>query len=264
MPSLFVIVPGFGNPHIQEKIRILESNLQRIRTFPWTQVCIRVCVYDNHAMPNIPTHLRQDPDIEWICTSGIVGQFIHQYAPPNVVATFDYCMILLDDIELQSNVDFAHLMDVHQLFQLDMYAPSMTLDSKYQFEYMLTQPTQPYLMKVVPACEAFCYFIPSQHYARYYQHIDPQQNPWLWGMDMCMYKCLEIRVGILNTMTMKHYYKNECYHLRPDASPCEGYEFVLRKHGVTSEELAEQPAVMYYIVENARPSTIKARAQGVS
>lgn len=251
MSSLFVIVPGFGGPHVRHKVEILRSNLAVIEKYPWKTLQVRVCVYDNNAAFDIPSDLRDHPRIHWIFETGIVGQFIHKWASPNEIAThFDYVMILLDDIELSvDNFDFSTIIRWDNMFHLDIYSPSMTPTSKYQFQYMLQKPNQPYHISVTSACEAFCYFMPSASYSKYYQHIDPIRNPWLWGIDMCIHKYLGMRVGLINCMTMHHYYKNECYAQRPDADPTKGYNSVLARFGVTSEELADQKAVMYYIVD---------------
>ena len=247
MTSLFVMVPGFGGPHMPEKVRFLQQNLEIIRKNQWSRLRVRICVYDTNIMPFVPPELTTDPDIEWIFEEGIVGQFIHRHAPPPFVETFDHVLIILDDIELMDSVDFGKLLHIDSMFQLDVYSPCMTLDSKYQFKYMLHMPDHPCVLKITCALEAFCYFMPTKSYHRYWQHIDPVKNPWLWGLDMCLYKCLGIRAAVLNGMQMKHHYKNECYYLRTDTNPCDGYNSVMDKFKVTSEQLADQPAILYMV-----------------
>ena len=250
-PSLFVIVPGFGKPHISEKVRILQENVARIDTFPWSRLVIKVCIYDPEAILHIPTKLRNDERIEWIVQPGIVGQFIHAYASPSQTCGFDFVLIILDDIELQPNFDFQKLIQYHGMFGFDIYSPSLTLDSKYQFNYLLTKPESIAHIFVVCACEAFCYFMPKSSYDRYYQHIEPKINPWLWGMDMCLYRCIGMKAAVINCMNMRHYYKNECYELRPDADPIVGRNHLLQKYDVTMDELVNQKAVLYYIIDGA-------------
>lgn len=249
-PSLFVIVPGFGRPHTLEKVRILESNIQYIRKYPWARLHFRICVYDPEAFLYVPSSLREDPSMEWIVRQGIVGEFLHTCAPPSVTSAFDFVLILLDDIELHSNVDFARILRYHNMFGFDIYSPTLTSGSKYQFEYMLSRPESSASLMVVSACEAFCYFMSSASYAKYYEHINPHANPWLWGMDMCLSKCIGLRPCLLNHMMMTHYYKNECYQLRPDQDPVQGYNYVLERYGVTTQELANQLAVRYSIVDH--------------
>lgn len=251
-PSLFVIIPGFGPPHIDVKVNILEKNLRHIRSYPWKCLKIRVCVYDARAISAIPDHLLRDPGIEWVLSPGIVGQFIHRFAPPAITNEFDYVLLLLDDVELMPNVDFGCILEYDNMFHFDIYSPSMTPTSKIQFEYMVFAPNSPCHLAVTSACEMFCYFMPSKSFAKYYGHLEPDNNPWLWGMDMCILKCIGLKPVIINYMNMHHHFKNECYALRPDQKPEEGYKFVMKKYNVTTEELAAQHAVLYYLIDPAR------------
>lgn len=243
MASLFVIVPGFGRPHLTEKLQILQSNLAIIRKYPWTKISVTVCCYDNAVVPF------DDPDITWVYEAGIVGQFITRHAADAAIQSYDYVLVILDDVELQTDFNFHKLLELDTLFHMDIYSPTMTLDCKYQFEYMLTKKEIPAIAKITTACEAFCYFMRKDAFQRWRNEIDPERNPWLWGMDMCLFKCLGIRIMMLNHMTINHHYKGECYAYRPDANPCDGYNSVLQKHNVTSEDLADQPAVLYWIFD---------------
>ena len=245
--KLFVIIPGFGGPHYEKKIQILQNNISILQSSDWSQLDIRVCVYDEAIMSYVPMELINHPNITWIHKRGIVGQFIHEFATPELVSLYDYILIILDDIELYPSVDFKKIVATDKILKMDIYSPCMTLDSKFQFKYMLHIPDQPPSIKITPACEAFCYFMRSDVYPSYWKHIDPQRNPWIWGLDMCLLKCLGLRACIFNHMEMKHWYKNECYHMRPDSNPCDGYNSVIEKFGVTSEELADQPAILYWI-----------------
>lgn len=249
-PSLFVIVPGFGRPHIEEKIRILQNNIERIKTYPWSKLVIKVCIYDQEAPNYIPSELLNNNSIQWISEKGIVAQYIHRHATPDETNAFDYVMFLLDDIELTESVRFNQMINYGRMFNFDIISPVLSLDSKYQFEYMLTKPNSTVDIMVTSACEAFCYFMPSSSYAKYYTHLEPERNPWMWGMDMGIYKCIGMKTGLMNKMIMIHHYKNECYFMHPDINPCDGYNIVLEKYGVSSEELADQKAVLYYILDS--------------
>lgn len=245
-PSLFLIVPGFGTPNVSHKLDILRSNIAKIRAFPWSKFHAVVCVYDD---TEIPDDLVMDEHITWQRCRGIVGQFIKTYAPLSIATNYDFVMVILDDIELQPDFNIPQLLRLHNTFRMDIYSPSLTLDSKFQFQYMLTQPNGNYTAKVTSACEAFCYFMPYKSYAAWYAQVDGTLNPWLWGLDMCLWKCIGLRPMVLNCMTMRHYYKNESYAQRPDADPQKGYNSVLEKFSVTTQELADQQAVRYYITE---------------
>lgn len=247
--SLFVIVPGFGGPHYEEKVKFLENNIDIINKTKWKKIEIRVCVYDNNIMKYVSENTKNNKGITWIYEKGIVGQFIHKHANPDYIKNnFDYVLIILDDIELYSSVDFGKIVATDKIMKLDVYTPCMTLDSKYQFKYMLHMPENPQLyMKITLACEAFCYFMPTNSYIKYWNYIDPINNPWIWGLDMGLYNCLGLRAGVINKMQMKHHYKGECYTLYPDINPYDGFNYVLNKFNVTSDWLANQKAVFYWV-----------------
>lgn len=135
--------------------------------------------------------------------------------------------------------------------RLDIISPSMTTDSKYQYKYMLHDPTQPFQIKIVAACEAFCYFMPTHAYVHYHSIIEPKENPWLWGVDLVLYKYHNLHIGVLNTMQMRHHYKGECYALRQDVLPTEGYNSVLRKYKAESHEFENMSAVLFFVFDTS-------------
>lgn len=245
-PFLFVIVPGFGSPHIHEKFRILRNNIARLsQSDAFSKIFIRVCCYD----PNFGTTLEsyENVEIEWIVEKGIVAQYIHKFATPEDVKGYDYVLIILDDVELMDTVDMAQMIQYQEQLRLDIISPCMTLTSKYQYRYMLHDPNQQYQLKVVAACEAFCYFMPQDAYCRYHSIIEPVDNPWLWGVDLVLYKYHRFHIAILNSMQMHHHYKNECYAMRPDTLPTEGYNSVLRKYNAQSHEFENMTAVLFFV-----------------
>ena len=95
-------------------------------------------------------------------------------------------------------------------YDIDILSPSMSHDSKYQFQYMLHDKnvTLPFI-KLTSALEYFCYFMRPSSYSKYYEHINGDRNPWMWGLDMLLHKHVGVKVGIVNHITMKHWYKNE-------------------------------------------------------
>lgn len=247
-PSLFVIVPGFGAPHTSEKIRILQNNINRItKGDVFEKVDIRVCCYDPNCTQAIPQDLWNNLNIEWIVKKGIVGQYIYDYAPPDYVKKYDYVLIILDDVELMENIDLKKMIAYQKHMHLDIVSPSMTVTSKYQYPYMLQDKVNQYHLKIVAACEAFCYFMPVASYIKYHSIIEPKENPWLWGVDLVLWKYHGFHIAVLNHMQMHHHYKNECYALRPDTLPTEGYNSVLRKYNATSQEFENTTAVLFFV-----------------
>lgn len=247
MTSLFVLVPGFGAPHLDKKFDILQTNLNIIQKGNWSKLRIRVCCYDQNVISAIPQSLLLHSNIEWVFKKGIVGQFIHEFASPSCVNA-DYVLVILDDIELQSSIDWSKIFKIHKRFKFDIYAPCLTRDSEHHYKYML-QDENPYTLKIPSACEMFCYFMPFASYQKYYSTIDPQDNPWLWGEDLCIIRYNNLRVALLNQMTVRHYYKKEGYAIRPDILPNEGFDHVMRKYNTNPKELSEMKAIDYVIFE---------------
>lgn len=244
-PSLHVFVSGFGSPHLQEKLRILNKNMGIINRYGWSRVQYTVCCYDNSDL----SALEKNPGVEVVRDRLIVGQFLKKYLVPYTGSTdFTYLLCMLDDIELHDDMDFGCLIQYNRLFHTNILSPSMTHNSKYQFQYMLqdTSVRVPYV-KITSALEYFCYFMTPASYAEYYIHINAERNPWMWGLDMLLYKHCGLTLGVVNHMTMTHWFKNESYVQRPDANPCDGYNYVLERYNETTDSLANQPSIMYII-----------------
>ncbi len=244
--SLFVIVPGFGQPQTKLKEEILQHNVRRVLTGPWTKVQWNVCCFDDSPLPELPTDPRLT--VREIREKGMPGNFLKRHATPEVVREYDYILIIFDDVLLYDNVYFQRMIYLYEWFRLDVLSPSLTTDSDSVFKYMITQPEQAYELKTTPVCELLCYFMNATAFARYYEHID-EENPWLWGLDMILERHIGLRVGILNRMNMKHFIKGEGYKVYPSKSPYEGYEYMIRKYNEANDKpWTEQPATQFVII----------------
>jgi len=193
--------------------------------------------------------LQEIPNIKIIRDRLIVGQFLQKYLVPGTDATdFTYLLCILDDIELQEDIDWGFMIHYLTMFDIDLLSPSMTQDSKYQFNYMVhnTQYMGP-AVSITSALEYFCYFMRPSSYAKYYPHINGEKNPWMWGLDMLLYRHIKLKVCVINHMTMKHWYKNENYQYRLDTNPCDGYNYVMEHYQETTDSLASQPSILYVI-----------------
>jgi hypothetical protein len=246
-PSLHVFISGFGSPHLEEKLRILRNNMSNIEKYNWSHVHYTICCYDNSDL----TTIENSRSITVIRDPLIVGQFLKKYLVPNTDATrFTYLLCILDDIELKDDVDWEYMIHYTQMFDIDLLSPSMTSCSKYQFKYMLQDNTYPGpAIKITSALEYFCYFTRPKSYEKYYEHLNGEKNPWMWGLDMLLYKHIDLKLGIVNHMTMKHWYKNENYSTRTDVNPCDGYNYILDKYKETTDALANQPSILYIILQ---------------
>lgn len=244
--SLFVIIPGFGEPQTELKKNILNLNVERILKGPWTSVHLTVCYFDDTSLPELPRDDRLI--VHEVREKGLPGNFLKRHASPEVVQNFDYLLILFDDVLLYGNVNFKRMMYLYDWFQLDILSPSLTTDSESVFKYMMTQTEQPFELKTTPVCELLCYFMKPPSYAKYYDHID-EANPWLWGLDMILERHIGLRVGILNQMNMKHFIKGEGYKTHPNESPYDGYSYMVKKYNEENDKAwTEQPSTQFYII----------------
>jgi len=259
---LFVLIPGFGEPHLSDKVRILNSNLQKLSCFPGRSVDVCVCVYDNSdftASLVVPSNIH----MQFTHEPGIVGAFIKRYANPEQLFKYHYIMLLLDDIELQDNWDWHVILRMKKQFQLNILSPSLTLDSIYEYKYMLTAASNPATLKITSAAEMFCYLMDIQSYAAYYKYLD-DANPWLWGIDLILHKHAGFNIGILNNITMRHYYKSTCYDKFPNIQPYSRFLEYLAKFNETPQTLADMPSTFYYITESAVPTHLNSSPSSIA
>lgn len=256
-PVLFVLVPGFGAPHVDKKRQILRNNLsvfaRAVANGVFGRVHVRICCYDG-ADPVVGDGGDgggggQGVDVEAVHEKGIVGGFIRRHGNPGRVAA-DYVCLIWDDIEMDVDdpTDLGAWMRYLRDLRLDIVSPSLSRDSQYQYEYMRTDPRRPAGVKICPVCEAFCYLMPMEAYARYWAHVS-EDNPWLWGLDLVLRKHLGLHVGIMNHQVVRHYFKGDGYGARPDVDPVEGFKRAMERYGERAEDLAEQPAVMYWVID---------------
>lgn len=244
--ALYVLITGFGPPHWDHKLQILENNLQKITNYPWTTCDIHLCQYVSPRDYQIPKSLQDQYRLTIHYNPGIVGEFILKHAQPETLTHYDYVLLLLDDIELQDFHIPTLLKYIHQ-FNLDIISPSLTQDSKYQYDYLLST-NYTFHLKITNVCEYFCMLFKRESFTNYYNAILPE-NPWMWGLDLILHKHLKLNVGIANQILMKHWYKNDSYASRTDFNPAEGFHKQIKLYNETPDSLAMQKAVRYFVVD---------------
>jgi hypothetical protein len=259
MTKLFVLVTGYGRPETSLKEQLLHYNIQRILSHSWTKVDFHLCMYDDTPSPSYitgPPHFKLHIHRE----TGIVGDFIRRYMTKERLESYDYVLMMLDDVLLMENINFAKLIEWKREFQLNIISPSLTLDSKHIYKYMLTQPDGTFHFKISPACEYFVYFMDPQTAIQYASQLT-DENPWIWGVDLILYRHLHLKVAITNHMTIKHYIQGSCHAMHPDRPPTDGYNSLLTKYGEPNDhELTMLPTAFYYIYEAASPASAKPSA----
>jgi hypothetical protein len=290
-PSLFVLIPGWGAPHLREKRAILGVNLKRIASHHWSSVHIRVCVYD--ASPEA----RLDPGdihaafiaaaeaaaavprpkviVEVLYDAGAPGDFIRRFAAPDdpAVCDADYALLLLDDVELQPDTDFAEMLRYQRDFGPAIVSPTLTYDSLHVFPHMLQgaaaadagsglgvgvgayAPRGP-SASVTPVCEFFAYFMDTAvTLPRYHAFMDPE-NPWMWGADLLLHCRMGIKAILAGGVTMRHHFKGS--GATPETFAAR--RAYLAKHGETEESVAQQAPFLYHIVYPAPAAEVRQKS----
>lgn len=248
--SLFVLISGFGEPHWDNKVRILENNLEKLSAYKWEDIKVYVCQYS--LSKRIPEELlNKYPFVKIIYQEGIVGHFIKKFANPLHIGNPTYVMLLLDDIELL-NIDFKTIIRYQKEHSLDIISPCLCNESKYQYEYIRTSPNA-VSIKIATCCEYFCMFFPFEKYKIYYSHIH-EDNPWMWGNDLIIDKYMNLKIGLLNKMLMKHWYKSESYDtdLCKNYNPMKGLTTFIEQYKETYPSLLSQRAIKYYIIDTTK------------
>jgi len=179
---------------------------------------------------------------------GIVGEFLLRHGnPARLKEQYDYVLFLLDDVEIQPDVDWNEMISLKSDLGLDIMAPSLTVDSVFSYEYMRHQPDSQYTVAVPRFLEYFCYFMDMRALERYYRLLK-EDNPWVWGVDLVLVKHGKLRVGILNTMTVKHYYMGESYAYVKGANPRSDLIRYLARFNETPESILSRVRPVQYVV----------------
>jgi hypothetical protein len=141
---------------------------------------------------------------------GFPGQFLFNHVKPVSVSSFDYVMLILDDIELSSEFNMDRIVRNLDGHNLDVLSPMISSSSKSFWNYMV-QPADcgQDIIRRVKAIEFFCYIFSRRSYAKYHCLLD-EETAWMWGIDFAMHKH-GIEMGMLEGVTMLHHIKGESY-----------------------------------------------------
>jgi hypothetical protein len=216
--DLFILITGFGNNHIEHKLKILKNNIRRIINKSidiWNKIIINIAVYEDNyilSLDDLLTTINKKIklDINIIYKKGIVGEFIYEYASPMIVNNYDYVMFILDDVEILDDIDWEYLLILKENTQCDIISPSMSKTSLLENKNMLVDERNRYNAKIIPQCEYFCYIMDTNSYINKYYPLLDINNPWLWGIDLILY-IVDIKVCLINSFVVHHYYKSESY-----------------------------------------------------
>ena len=268
--ALFVLIPGFGRPNIDHKFSLLVNNLTVLSRLCDTQlfhkIYLTICLYDTDSTVEASAErietlfaLFRDQfpnrfEFALHCAPGIVGQFMLRHAAPSALkgldASISYCMLLLDDVELNAIEWTPHtwqrVFQDYKRHRLSILSPTLTPNSKYLFPYMLQRkfPGGTDVLTITSACEMFCYLMSFDIWERYVAELR-DDHPLLWGIDLVLTKHLGFRVGMIHYGSVRHHYQSVQDPTNPATTEAfRQMEHYLSKFNETQQSLAHQPAVL--------------------
>lgn len=209
---VLVCICGHGGPNYEHKQELCLSNLNLIKS-------------------TCPVELRDNIDIEIYCydrtvdTSeyidrfnakiitepGIIGEFIYKYIKPDRVKKYSRVILLLDDIKLDQNFNLHNIITIQDENNFDIISPCLSPESKYSHAFMLRDDAYKTTVRNVNFLEFFMYIFNPKNdaYCKWYNILNKHVK-WLWGIDYILNNLIGLKLGILNTMSMTHFYIKTC------------------------------------------------------
>jgi hypothetical protein len=221
--TVWVIVPGFGPPRIDDKLAWLRDNLERIAGTrgPWT-VCVSIFCYAQEPLSIAALPVNPDVPVEIAHESGIVFQYLHKHITPETVdANAAFVFFLLDDIRLPSNFSLQRAIDVYARVKCDLLEASLTPESPASWDFMRQDPEsvrRGLEGRRTNFAEFFATLMSAAAYRRYYSTCLTDDTAWGWGIDL-MLDSLGFRLFLWDACPVAHQIKGGSYSGRPDKNP---------------------------------------------
>lgn len=242
-PSLWVIIPGFGERYWDQKVQILRQNIATLKKGDVWNLRMTICQYTLDRV--LPQDISSLPWITVQKEKGILFQNIHKHCAPNPQNASDFVIILLDDVILHPDTtDWNTLLHFHEVLKTDILSPCLQDRSMSFWEFMVRKDDPKLVAQCVTRCELFCYLMTYTAYCKYFEYVDPQ-NPWGWGMDFLLHTHMNLSTALVNTWVMSHLYP------RPkddtDLKARTDSEIYLEKHNTNWHERNQIPCVLYNV-----------------
>jgi hypothetical protein len=210
---ILVVIPGFGQPHVENKLKVLKGNLNLIcqtnASLGQTNASLDLILfhYSIDDNLNVSDHLEDQKErfgkITIINEKGILGQFIYKYLKQELIENYDYVFMILDDIVLQPNFNLDQMIQIYQEHQFSLLSPSLTPGSRTCHRDMISLKNNKG-GRVVTVVEFFCYLMSGKKFIEY-QALFTTDTVWCWGLPRVLHP-IGWKNGILDCMTMHHLY----------------------------------------------------------
>jgi hypothetical protein len=220
--NILVILPGFGEPHLELKVKILEKNIETLaKSLGDSTVHMRILVflYTIEKFNYLSDRFRTSPiPVTFLPRRGIVGEFIHKHIDAKLVNPFDYVFFILDDIELNPSLNIKDIVKQYINNRSDILSFPLTEDSPTPHEFMRVK--HEYILAGTPVVrvnfmEFFCYFMNVTTLMKF-KRLFSDTTYWLWGLDLALHPC-GFNLIRLEHLPARHYLKSSrLYKNLPD------------------------------------------------
>jgi hypothetical protein len=203
-------------------------------------------VYDEQVQ--IP----EDLGVQVVRKQGIVGDFFKEFASPAVVAegAFDYVMLLLDDVEIKTQPDWRRLLLLKELCGAHLLTPTLSHDStNIVYDYTKHIINAPHTARLLTVSEMFLFLFDAKSYCERYWPLLSKDNPWLWGIDLCLFYETGTRPAQVNNWIIKHWYSQTSYNAHA-RDPDQNMRDYLGQRGHTVQSLWDKRFVISTINMN--------------
>lgn len=201
--KILVTIPGIGNSNFNEKKEFLKRNKNIIQSTFSGDVDFLIFNYSDNDFSDID-------GIKVIKEKGIIGEFIFKYLKPETLGSYDYIILIMDDVLLSDNINIDKMIEVYKNNNLNILSPALTNDSETFHRFMIKDEYYKECLRITNFSEFFFYLMDIKSYERYYKTYD-EKTYWTWGIDMCI-SLLGLKIGILNHYTVKHFFKGVGYN----------------------------------------------------
>jgi hypothetical protein len=214
--KILVAITGHGEPNYQHKLEIVKKNLTIITStapsdsngVPIYDLEVVIFSYDDSIRD---LDYKEFEDILTIKkVNGFCGEHIYNHLKPELVEKYEHFIMMLDDILLSSDFNLSYFLELKKIHDIDIISPCLSLDSKLNHKAIVHKPELSKTLRIVRVLEWFVYIFSKKDgehsiYKKYHSVFD-ETTSTMWGIDACLHACLDMKLGIVNHITMKHYY----------------------------------------------------------
>ena len=195
--NICYFLAALGKPHIEQKIKILETNLKILFKSTGKKIDLFVNIYDDTDLNNYPQLNQYIDMINIQRKKGILAELWKTGVFHDKLVNYDYIIFILDDILLTNNFNLDGLIKKKNKHGFDIISPCVT-DAWHEYMHKRND-------KVITTrnnhIEMFFYFMTPDGYFKYLNTVDAE-NAWIWGNDLVLgYFGLKVGIDYENEVT---------------------------------------------------------------